>query len=60
MTPEELRRIRAALGKTQAEMGQALGVALRSYQQWEDGERSIKGPVVLLAQRILADKQKSP
>jgi DNA-binding transcriptional regulator YiaG len=59
MTPDELKRIRATLENTQAEMGQALGVALRSYQQWEGGERSIPGPAVLLARRLLADKQKS-
>jgi DNA-binding transcriptional regulator YiaG len=59
MTSEELKRIRAALDKTQTEMGQALGVALRSYQQWEGGERSIPGPAVLLARRLLADRQKS-
>jgi DNA-binding transcriptional regulator YiaG len=58
MTADELRSIRLALGKTTAEMADALGVGLRAYQLWEAGQRSIPGPAVLLARRI-ADENKS-
>jgi DNA-binding transcriptional regulator YiaG len=58
MKPEELRSIRLALGKSQTEMAEALGVGLRTMQHWELGERSISGPAVLLA-RCLSAKEKS-
>jgi putative transcriptional regulator len=53
MTPDEMRAIRDALGKTQREMAEIMGVTLRGYQNWEGGERSVPGPAVLLARRIL-------
>ncbi len=41
MTPESLRTARTALGKTQRGMALALGVEPRSYQRWEDGDRTV-------------------
>jgi DNA-binding transcriptional regulator YiaG len=56
MTAEELATIRHRLDSSQREMAELLGVDLRSYQRWEYGERSIPGPAVLLARRIVADR----
>ena len=55
MTAGEMMTIRNRLEKAQREMAEELGVDLRSYQRWEYGERSIPGPAVKLARRILAD-----
>ena len=41
MTPEELRRIRAALGLSKREMARRIGVAPRTIARWEDGEHPI-------------------
>ncbi len=60
MEAAELRSIRLALGKSQTEMADALGVGLRTMQHWELGERAIPGPAVLLARYLLADHRKSP
>jgi len=57
MTAEELRSIRLALGKSRAEMAEALGVGLRAMQHWEAGERAIPGPVVLLARYLGANRK---
>jgi DNA-binding transcriptional regulator YiaG len=55
MTSEEMMTIRNRLEKAQREMAEMLGVDLRSYQRWEYGERTIPGPAILLARRILLD-----
>lgn len=57
MTADEIRRIREETGKNQREMAQLLGVNLRSYTRWEHGDRTIPGPAVLLARRILSDHE---
>ena len=53
MTPEELRAIRAEMGDTQAEAAARFGVNLRSYCRWEQGERQVPGPAVVLARLFL-------
>jgi DNA-binding transcriptional regulator YiaG len=53
MTPEELRSIREELGLKQYEAPKLFGVALNTYKRWERGERSIPGPVVILAKKYL-------
>lgn len=63
MTAAELRKIRATLALTQKEMAALLGAGMRSYQHWEDGDRPIPAPVILLARirlRDHADKGDTP
>ena len=55
MTAEEMRAIRARMGLSVQGMAVLLGVARRTLQHWEDGDRQIKGPVVILARKILAE-----
>ena len=55
MTPEELRAARAEMGLTQEEAANKYGAGLRSYKNWELGERTIPGPVVVLT-RYLVDE----
>ena len=45
MTNEELKNYRKAKGYTQLEMCELFGVPLRTYQNWEYGERRIPGMV---------------
>jgi len=49
---ERLKFIRQALGKTQKEMAQLLGVSLRAYQMYEEGKTNIPLPKL----RILASQ----
>ena len=53
MGPEEFRQIRRELGKTQTEMAAIMGAGLRTVTHWENGDREIPGPAVVLA-RLLA------
>ena len=43
MTPEELKKIRSKMGKTQNEMAGIIGVSVSGYRKWEQGHRGIKG-----------------
>jgi len=52
MSPDELREIRAKLGKTQAEMGALLGVGERAYRHWEGDTRKMRLPIVHLARQL--------
>ena len=56
MTPEEFRAMRHALGLTQTEFGNELGLGMRAIRRYELGERKIPGPVILLARRIAAER----
>lgn len=58
MTPEELRAIREELGLQQNEAPPLFGVALNTYKRWERGERSIPGPVVILAKKYIEEHRK--
>jgi len=40
-TPEEIRAARAAAGLTQIAAGKLVHAALRSWQQWEAGDRQM-------------------
>ena len=53
MTPEELRAARKEMGLTQEEAARKYGAGLRSYKNWELGERAIPGPVVVLTKYLL-------
>jgi DNA-binding transcriptional regulator YiaG len=48
MTPEEFLAIRVRLGLSHDSMGALMGVGDRTVRRWENGERDIPGPVVLL------------
>jgi len=52
MTSEELHALRKSIGLTQEQAAEKFGVDIRSYRRWENGERGIPGPAVVLA-RIL-------
>ena len=41
MTPAQLKRRRARMGLTQADLAKALGVALTTVGRWEIGQRRI-------------------
>jgi DNA-binding transcriptional regulator YiaG len=54
MTPAELKTARKTLGLSQAEFAQVVGVASdRTVRKWEDAERDIPGPVVVLTGLLL-------
>ena len=40
-TPDEIRAARAAAGHTQTEAGAIVWVAMRTWQDWESGARSM-------------------
>jgi DNA-binding transcriptional regulator YiaG len=52
MTPADIITIRKALGLTQTELGEALGVTMRAVQHYELGTRKIPKPIQLLLERI--------
>lgn len=57
MTPEALKSARIRLGMTQAQLAKALRLAPRSgadtVRKWENGSRSITGPVSLAVEYLL-------
>lgn len=53
MTPDDVRALRAAMGWTQKEMADRLGLSLRGYQVMERGEVPLR-PVNALAVERLA------
>ena len=53
MTPDEFLALRVRLGLSHENMGVLLGVGDRTVRRWENGERDIPGPVVLLMDIIL-------
>lgn len=57
MTPDELKTARTTLGLTQAQFAQVLGLdgvhSARTVRRWEDAERDIPGPVVVLTGLLL-------
>lgn len=52
ITPETLKRLRRAMGVTQQEFAQRLGVSIGSVQAWEQAQRQPKG----LYRRAVEDK----
>jgi DNA-binding transcriptional regulator YiaG len=60
MTPAALRAIRKRLGLTQTGLARQLGVALRTVQSWEYGERRVSEPVARLLATLGACAQFPP
>jgi transcriptional regulator with XRE-family HTH domain len=63
MTAEEMTALRKSLGLTQAEMGERIGLALRSVQEIESGKTPLRLSHALAAERIalgLAVERKEP
>ena len=57
MRAEDLKALRVKLDKTQAEMAMLYGVDLRTFRKWENKERSIPGPAVMLSRYIQKDHE---
>jgi transcriptional regulator with XRE-family HTH domain len=55
MPPKRLKKLRNAMGDSQAELAKKLGVTQATISRWEDGELLIKGPVKVLLERMLQD-----
>ena len=55
MTPVQLRRIRKALGFTQAQLAAELGVGRVTVTRWELGDRRISELAARLLRRIAAE-----
>ncbi|MDE3114178.1 MAG: helix-turn-helix domain-containing protein [Pseudomonadota bacterium] len=54
MTPADLKAARKELGLSQAEFARVVGVASdRTVRKWEDAERDIPGPVIVLVGLML-------
>lgn len=51
MTPGELKALRNALGYSQRQAADAVEVAPRSYQRWEEGPNSVPGPAATSLRR---------
>ncbi|MBI4638804.1 MAG: helix-turn-helix domain-containing protein [Candidatus Rokubacteria bacterium] len=54
MNADELKRIRFALGLTQAQLADLLGVRRVTVARWETGIRGISEPVARLVEHIRA------
>lgn len=60
MTPDEFKAARLAAGlATQQAAANALECDLRTVRRWENGERSVPGPV-RVALRLMGSPQKTP
>jgi len=57
MTPADFRAAREALGLTQVELGQALGVTGQYVSDIERGQRSPSRTLVMLMERLVKEKQ---
>jgi len=55
--PAELKRIREALGLTQEQLADEVGVHRVTVAKWEAGDRGIPEPVARLVTRIQADRR---
>ena len=54
MFPDNLKRLRAAAGFTQASFAERAGVPLRTVQNWEQGHRGPSAQAVLALARALS------
>lgn len=53
MTPDEFKAARMRLGMSQNDMADFLGIASdRTVRRWEEGEKDIPGPVLLVLELI--------
>ena len=54
MSPEEFKRVRNRLGLSQYDMADLFGIgSARTVRRWEEGEKDIPGPVLLLLELCL-------
>jgi len=53
MTPAELTQIRTALGLTRREMAEKVGMSLPGYRKWEQGQRPIRGPALVIIKQMV-------
>ena len=53
MTPQEFKEARIKLGLSQGNLGQLMKTTDRSVRRWENGDREIPGPVIVLMQAYL-------
>lgn len=51
MTPDEFKALRK--GRTQTQAASLFGVALRTWQDWESGDREPRGPARLLLRFVI-------
>jgi DNA-binding transcriptional regulator YiaG len=56
--PQEFKRIREALGLTQGQLAEEIGVHRVTVAKWEAGDRGIPEPVARLLSRIRAEKKR--
>jgi putative transcriptional regulator len=54
--PDDIRKIRTKLHKSQAEFAQMIGVSIGTLQNWEQGRRQPQGP----ARALLVVASKAP
>lgn len=54
--PQDVRKIRAKLHKSQSEFAQMIGVSVATLQNWEQGRRQPEGP----ARALLVVASKAP
>ena len=54
--PQDVRKIRAKLQKSQSEFAQMIGVSVATLQNWEQGRRQPEGP----ARALLVVASKAP
>ena len=59
MDNNQLRERRSALGLSQTQLAQRLGVSLRSYQEWESGKTAIRRLVDLAMEALETRAQKA-
>lgn len=55
ITPEQLKKKRKALGLTQKEFAELIGMSKPTVERWEVSDKAITGPVVQLLQLLTAD-----
>ena len=48
MTPEGLKSIRHQLGYNHRAMAAELGMSLSGYRKWEQGQRAVSGPALII------------
>jgi len=58
MTPDQIRRIREALGLSQSKFATWLGVSLSSLQDWEEGRHPPTKRAIRLLQKAEASANK--
>ncbi len=55
MTAAELTARRAALGLSQSQFAAALGISVRTIQEWEQGRRTPRPSIASLIDRVIAE-----